>query len=314
MSIETWEEYFVAVEDPRCSGKVKHRLVEVSMIAVGAVIACAENWDDIALNGRSKLAWLRTFLELANGIPSHDTSRRVVMLIDLDAFEAGFAKWVGSLADRFKREVVAIDGRTVRRSFDHGREQSPLHVVSAWPSKQGLVMGQRCVDGKSNEITAVPELALKNSIVTLDAIGCQTAPQTLRVSANLPRRSSHAGETTCSRSNTILRWRTRPSPSTSTSAASASAHRTGLTATRLTRRTARWSGAGCLPAPMMWRLTPWAADRACASCSRWKASTASTARPPRSRLKSAAPCGATLTTPTKRNRNLQCMVGHRRRG
>jgi len=179
MSIEKLGQYLVAVEDPRCSGKVEHRLVEVLVIAVCAVIACAESWDDIALYGRSKLAWLRTFLDLPNGIPSHDTFRRVFMLIDPDAFEAGFAAWVGSLADRFEREVVAIDGKTVRRSFDHGRDQSPLHVVSAWASGQGLVLGQRCVDGKSNEITAVPELldqlALHNSIVTLDAMGCQTA-------------------------------------------------------------------------------------------------------------------------------------------
>ncbi len=179
MSIERLGQYLVAVEDPRCSGKVEHRLVDVLVIAVCAVIACAESWDDIALYGRSKLAWLRTFLDLPNGIPSHDTFRRVFMLIDPDAFEAGFAAWVGSLADRFEREVVAIDGKTIRRSFDHGREQSALHVVSAWASEQGLVLGQRCVDGKSNEITAVPELldqlALQNSIVTLDAMGCQTA-------------------------------------------------------------------------------------------------------------------------------------------
>ncbi len=179
MSIEKLGQYLVAVEDPRCSGKVEHRLVEVLVIAVCAVIACAESWDDIALYGRSKLAWLRTFLDLPNGIPSHDTFRRVFMLIDPDAFEAGFAAWVGSLADRFEREVVAIDGKTIRPSFDHGRDQSPLHVVSAWASEQGLVLGQRCVDGKSNEITAVPELldqlALHNSIVTLDAMGCQTA-------------------------------------------------------------------------------------------------------------------------------------------
>ena len=179
MSIEKLGRYLVAVEDPRCSGKVEHRLVEVLVVAVCAVIACAESWDDIALYGRSKLAWLRTFLDLPNGIPSHDTFRRVLMLIDPDAFEAGFTAWVGSLADRFEREVVAIDGKTIRRSFDHGRDQSPLHVVSAWASEQGLALGQRCVNGKSNEITAMPELldqlALENSIVTLDAMGCQTA-------------------------------------------------------------------------------------------------------------------------------------------
>jgi predicted transposase YbfD/YdcC len=178
MSIENLAQYFGAIEDPRCSGKVGHRLLDILVIAVCAVVACAESWCDIALYGRSKLAWLKTFLELANGIPSHDTFRRVFMLIDPDAFEAGFTAWTGSLVAGFEREVVAIDGKTLRRSFDHGREQSPLHLVSAWASEQGLVLGQRCVDGKSNEITAIPalldQLALQNSIVTLDAMGCQT--------------------------------------------------------------------------------------------------------------------------------------------
>ncbi len=176
MSIESLGQYFGAIDDPRCSGKVEHRLVDVLVIAV---VACAESWDDIALHGRSKLVWLRTFLELPNGIPSHDAFRRVFMLIAPEAFEVGFATWVGALTTGFEREVVAIDGKTIRRSFDHGREQSALHVVSAWVSEQGPVLGQRCVDGKSNEITAVPELldqlTLENSIVTLDAMGCQTA-------------------------------------------------------------------------------------------------------------------------------------------
>jgi predicted transposase YbfD/YdcC len=119
------------------------------------------------------------FLDLPNGIPSHDTFRRVFMLIDPDAFERGFAAWVGSLVDSFEREVIAIDGKTLRRSFDRSRERSPLHLVSAWASEQGLVLGQRRVHEASNEITAIPELldqlALENSIVTLDAMGCQTA-------------------------------------------------------------------------------------------------------------------------------------------
>src|SRR3954468_5469203 len=179
MAIERLVEHFGAVADPRCHGKVEHRLTDILVIAVCAVIACAESWNDIALYGRSKLAWLRTFLELPNGIPSHDTFRRVFMLIDPGAFEAGFTAWTGSLVAGFEREGVAIDGKTLRRSFDHGREQAPLHLVSAWASEQGLVLGQRCVDGKSNEITAIPalldQLALQNSIVTLDAMGCQTA-------------------------------------------------------------------------------------------------------------------------------------------
>jgi predicted transposase YbfD/YdcC len=179
MSIGSLVRHLGVVEDPRCQGKIDHRLIDILVIAVCAVIACAASWDDIALYGRSKLAWLRTFLDLPTGIPSHDTFRRVFMLIDPDAFERGFAAWVGSLVDSFEREVIAIDGKTLRRSFDRSRERSPLHLVSAWASEQGLVLGQRRVHEASNEITAIPELldqlALENSIVTLDAMGCQTA-------------------------------------------------------------------------------------------------------------------------------------------
>ena len=106
-----------------------------------AVIACAKSWDDIALYGRNKLPWLKTFLELPNGIPSRDTFRRVFMLIDRATIEAAFLSWVGTLVDDFDREVVAIDGKTVRRSFERGREQNPLHLVSAWASEQGLILG-----------------------------------------------------------------------------------------------------------------------------------------------------------------------------
>ncbi len=143
MSIENLAQYFSTIEDPRCSGKVEHRLIDVLVIAVHAVIACAESWDDIVLYGLSKLAWLRTFLELRNGIPSHDTFRCVFMLIDPDAFEAGFATWVGALTAGFEREVVAIDGKTIRRLFDHGRDQSPLHVVSAWAKLVKVPLAQR---------------------------------------------------------------------------------------------------------------------------------------------------------------------------
>src|SRR3954452_10525369 len=170
MSVEKLVEHFSALEDPRCAGKVDHRLIDILVIAVCAVIACAESWDDIALYGRNKLGWLRSFLTLANGIPSHDTFRRVFRLID--AFEACFSAWAQSFAEAFDREVVAIDGKTLRRSF--GRAQGPLHLVSA--SEQGLALGQREVDVKSNEITAIPALletlSLKNCIVTLDAMGC----------------------------------------------------------------------------------------------------------------------------------------------
>jgi predicted transposase YbfD/YdcC len=177
--IEKLVEHLSALDDPRCAGKVEHRLIDILVIAVCAIIACAESWEDVALYGRSKEAWLRGFLELPNGIPSHDTFRRVFMLIDPDAFEACFTAWAQGLAVLGGQEVVAIDGKTVRRSFDRGREQSPLHLVSAWASEQGLALGQRRVDGKSNEITAIPELLdaleLEGTLVTLDAMGCQKA-------------------------------------------------------------------------------------------------------------------------------------------
>src|SRR5918911_3000226 len=118
---------FAGLADPRETRRCDHRLIDILVIAVCAVIACAESWEDIELYGRSKLAWLRTFLALPNGIPSHDTFRRVFMLIDPDAFEAGFTSWAGSLAAGFEREVVAIDGKTLRRSFDRKREHAPLH-------------------------------------------------------------------------------------------------------------------------------------------------------------------------------------------
>ena len=126
MSVKNLVEHFSGLEDPRCAGKVDHRLIDILVIAVCAVIACAESWDDIALYGRNKLGWLRSFLTLANGIPSHDTFRRVFMLID--AFETCFSAWAQSFAEAFDREVVAIDGKTLRRSFDHGRAQGPLHL------------------------------------------------------------------------------------------------------------------------------------------------------------------------------------------
>ena len=141
MSIESLVQHFSVVEDPRCQGKIDHRLIDILVIAVCAVIACAESWDDIALYGRSKLAWLRSFLELPNGIPSHDTFRRVFMLIDPEAFEAGFTDWAGSLVAGFEREVVAIDGKTLRRSFDRKHGHAPLRLVSAWAGEQGFEHG-----------------------------------------------------------------------------------------------------------------------------------------------------------------------------
>src|SRR3954464_7296228 len=179
--IEDFTACFDGLVDPRVTRRCDHRLIDILMIAISAVIACAESWEDIELYGRSKQAWLKTFLALPNGIPSHDTFRRVFMLIDPDAFEVCFTRWVQSWARGVAREVVAVDGKTVRRSGGRRHDHGPLHVVSAWASawasEQGLALGQRAVDGKSNEIVAIPELLealhLEGCIVTLDAMGCQ---------------------------------------------------------------------------------------------------------------------------------------------
>jgi predicted transposase YbfD/YdcC len=175
--IEDLASCFTGLEDPRETRRCDHQLVDILVIAVCAVIACAESWQDIELYGRSKQAWLETFLALPNGIPSHDTFRRVFMLLDPEAFEGCFARWARSLAGEVEREVVAIDGKAVRRSGSRRHDHGPLHLVSAWASDRGLVLGQRAVDGKSNEITAIPELLevlqLEGCIVTLDAMGCQ---------------------------------------------------------------------------------------------------------------------------------------------
>jgi predicted transposase YbfD/YdcC len=176
--IEALIQHFSALEDPRCAYKVEHPLLEIVVIAVCAVIACAESFEDMALYGRSKVSWLQQFLALPNGIPSHDTFRRVLMLLQPATFEACFQEWTQSLTQPLPREVIAIDGKTIRGSANRRNGCGPLHLVSAWASEQGLALGQQCVEHKSNEITAIPLLLkglhLENTLVTLDAMGCQT--------------------------------------------------------------------------------------------------------------------------------------------
>jgi predicted transposase YbfD/YdcC len=172
-------ESFSALSDPRRPGRVQHKLLDILVIAVSAVIAGAETWTDMANYGVMKKDWLATFLDLKDGIPSHDTFRRVFTLINPSNFEQCFYRWVAGYMEALDREVIAIDGKTVRRSFDKGNQQGPLHIVSAFATEQGLSLGQLAVNGKSNEITAIPELldslSLAGNIVTLDAMGCQRA-------------------------------------------------------------------------------------------------------------------------------------------
>ena len=167
------------IEDPRCEWKVEHRLLDILVIAVGAVIAEAESFEDIALYGRCKQDWLRRFLELPGGIPSHDTFRRVLMLIDPDRFERCFLAWVRSVFRLEAQEPrqIAIDGKMVRRSFDRRNGRSPLHLVSAFAVEHGLVLAQRAAGEKKGELTVLPELLdgldLHGCLVSLDALACR---------------------------------------------------------------------------------------------------------------------------------------------
>ncbi len=168
-------EVFVTVDDPRQSGKVEHDLVELLVVAVSAVLSGADTFVEIEEWATEKLPWLRQHLKLAHGIASHDTFARVFSLIDPEQFEAAFRRWVVSILPVLDAQVVAIDGKTSRRS---GKANSaPLHLVSAFAAGANLVLGQRAVAKKSNEKTAIPELlavlSLQGCIVTLDAMGTQ---------------------------------------------------------------------------------------------------------------------------------------------
>jgi predicted transposase YbfD/YdcC len=170
--------YFRDLPDPRRQTRnKKHHLIDILVIALCGTIAGCQSAVEIEAYGRAKEAWLRTFLELPNGIPSHDTFSRVLQLLHPRQFHDCFVKWVQALHEVTKGEVVPIDGKTLRRSFDSARDLPPLHLVSAWAAENRLVLGEIPGDDKSNEITAVPRLLeileLTGAIVTLDAMGCQ---------------------------------------------------------------------------------------------------------------------------------------------
>lgn len=163
--------------DSRVDRRKKHSLHDVLMMAILAMLCGAESFMDFERFGRAKEAWLRKFLKLPGGIPSHDTFGRVFALIDHAAFAECFRNWTEGLRREVRGEIVAIDGKTLRRSHDRSRDKSPIHMVSAWGRENGLVLGQVKVDEKSNEITAIPELLraleLRGCIVTIDAMGTQ---------------------------------------------------------------------------------------------------------------------------------------------
>lgn len=169
--------HFRNVHDPRRAPR--HLLIDIIVIAICAVICGANDWQQIATFGRQRHAWLQRFLRLPNGIPCHDTFERTFGRLDPRAFAAAFARWMHAVADALGVEHIAIDGKTLRRSGSPVRGLGPLHLVSAWATKNHLALGQVVVDGKSNEITAIPQLLelldLHGALVTIDAMGCQKA-------------------------------------------------------------------------------------------------------------------------------------------
>src|SRR4051812_22042878 len=172
-------EHFATLTDPRRDHLKAHRLVDILTIARCAVICGADDWVAVETFGRVKEAWLRTFLELPGGIPSHDTFGRVFARLDPEEFRRCFVRWARAVVGDPGQQVVAIDGKTLRRSHDRRSGTAALHLVSAWATTSGVVLGQVATHAKSNEITAIPVLlrllALEGAIVTIDAMGCQTA-------------------------------------------------------------------------------------------------------------------------------------------
>jgi predicted transposase YbfD/YdcC len=170
---------FAEVEDVRIERTKKHLLVDILSLSVMAVMSGAEGWEEIEEFGKQKHDWLRTVLKLPNGIPSHDTISRVFQRLKPEAFQEPFLRWVESLAKPLGLRLVAIDGKTLRRSHDRKTMKSALHAVCAWCVENHTFLGQQAVDQKSNEITAIPELLdmlqLKGALVTIDAMGCQKA-------------------------------------------------------------------------------------------------------------------------------------------
>lgn len=174
----TIEAHFSNIDDPRRTYLNHHPLINIITIALCAIIAGAENWNDIANFGQQKIDWLSKFLDLTNGIPSHDTFNRVFARLDPEQFRHSFLSWVQAVFEITNGQVIAIDGKQLRGSHDKSKKKKAIHMVSAWATANHLVLGQVKVKGKSNEITAIPELLalldLTGCIVTIDAIGTQT--------------------------------------------------------------------------------------------------------------------------------------------
>jgi len=171
------KKHFRKLKDPRVRRRRRHLLMDIIVMAICAVICDCDNWEDIGLFVQKRATWFKRFLALPNGVPSHDTFSRVFGRLDPVAFGACFQSWIDAIRGTVTPAHIAIDGKTARRSFARSAGLGPLHVVSAWATEQHLTLGQVAVDGKSNEITAIPKLLelldLHGALVTIDAMGCQ---------------------------------------------------------------------------------------------------------------------------------------------
>jgi predicted transposase YbfD/YdcC len=172
-------DHFAPLEDPRIERNKRHALLDILVLAISAVCSNAKGWEAIEDFGHAKLEWLRQFVPLANGIPSHDCIEYVMARLSPAKFRECFISWTQAVKQAVSGEVVAIDGKTARGSRDRATKGNPLHMVTAWACESRLVLAQEATDEKSNEITAIPKLLalleLKGCIVTLDAMGCQRA-------------------------------------------------------------------------------------------------------------------------------------------
>lgn len=170
-------EHFEDIDDPRIERTKRHKLGDILTIAILAVICGADSWVGMESFGQAKEKWLKRILELPNGIPSHDTFARVFARLNPEQFQACFLSWVRTLVRLSEAEVVAIDGKTLRQSYDEKDSKAAIHMVSAWAAENRLVLGQQKVEAKSNEITAIPQLLklleIEGCVVTIDAMGCQ---------------------------------------------------------------------------------------------------------------------------------------------
>jgi len=197
----TFLKHFISITDPRIERCKKHELIDILLLAISAVLSGAEGWEGIEDFGHLKLDWLKQYGTFNAGIPKHDTIARVICRLKADEIENAFQSWISSLIKTTGCDVIAIDGKTARRSFSTKDRKSALHTVSAWSCQHQLVLGQTAVDQKTNEITAIPELLtmldIENSIITLDAMGCQQeiAKQIIHQKADyiLALKGNHSG-------------------------------------------------------------------------------------------------------------------------